>query len=165
MKTCFLGSFCRCLLLELYGLFDLRSLSRSVVSVVPMSADDERPVPSMDVIRCNTTARAAGLKEARDVILSFRIRRSLADQIDNYRNVNKRLTKTQATVDLIELGLFIVQKAGALEQPELVTYLKQNLYNVQLVDDIMEWPQDRIDAILGALASERSRRIQLRFGR
>jgi hypothetical protein len=47
----------------------------------------------------------------------------------------------------------------------LVKYFQQNLYNVQLVDDIMDWPQDRIEAIIGVLASEKERRFRLRIGR
>jgi hypothetical protein len=131
------------------------------------SMPNEKPVPSIVGVRCNPTARAASFKESRDVILSFRITRSLADRIDSYQlnHAHKRLTKTQIVIDLIELGLFIVQQAGALEQPELVNYLKKNLYNIQLVDDIMGWPQDRIDAILGALAAEKDRRIRLQLGK
>jgi hypothetical protein len=32
------------------------------------------------------------------------------------------------------------------------------------VDDIMEWPQDRVEAVIGALASERERRLRMRIG-
>lgn len=34
-----------------------------------------------------------------------------------------------------------------------------------LVDDNIEWPQDRIEAIIGALASEHERRFRLKIGR
>jgi len=47
----------------------------------------------------------------------------------------------------------------------MVKYFQENLYNVQLVDDIMEWPEDRVEAIIGVLASERERRLRLRISR
>jgi len=43
----------------------------------------------------------------------------------------------------------------------MVKYFQENLYNVQLVDAIMEWPQDRVEAIIGVLGSERERRLRL----
>jgi hypothetical protein len=57
-----------------------------------------------------------------------------------------------------------MDNASRLEEPAVVKYLQENLYNVQLVDDITEWPQDRIEAIIGALASERERRFRLKLG-
>jgi len=58
-----------------------------------------------------------------------------------------------------------MDNASRLEEPAVVKYLQENLYNVQLVDDITEWPQDRIEAIIGALASERERRLRLKIAR
>ena len=58
-----------------------------------------------------------------------------------------------------------MEKAHDLDDPAIVKYFRDNLYNVQMVDDIMEWPQDRIEAILGVLGSERERRFRLRLGR
>jgi hypothetical protein len=58
-----------------------------------------------------------------------------------------------------------MDNAQRLEDPAVVKYLQENLYNVQLVDDVMEWSQDRIEAIRGALASEKERRQRLMIGR
>ena len=64
-----------------------------------------------------------------------------------------------------ELRLFVMEKAHSLQDPVMVKYFQENLYNVQLVDDIMEWSQDRVEAIIGVLASERERRFRLRISR
>ena len=104
-------------------------------------------------------------KEPRDVILAFRITRSLADRIDTHKNQYHKRDRTEAVVGLIETAVFIVEKAQNLDDPAIVKYFRDNLYNVQMVDDIMDWPQDRIEAILGVLASERERRFRLRLGR
>lgn len=61
--------------------------------------------------------------------------------------------------------MFVIEKAQILQDPSVVKYLQENLYNMQLVDDIMQWPQDRVEAIIGALASERERRLRIRIGR
>lgn len=76
-----------------------------------------------------------------------------------------RLTKTEAITELLETGLFIMEKAHSLQDRVMVKYFQENLYNVQLVDDIMEWPEDRVEAIIGVLASERERRLRLRISR
>jgi hypothetical protein len=34
-----------------------------------------------------------------------------------------------------------------------------------MVDDVMEWPQDRVEAIIGVLANERDRRLRIKTGR
>jgi hypothetical protein len=66
---------------------------------------------------------------------------------------------------LLETGAFVIEKADSLQDPVLVQYFREKLYNMQLVDDIMEWPQDRIEAIIGVLASERERRLRIRVGK
>jgi len=58
-----------------------------------------------------------------------------------------------------------MEKAHSLQDRVMVKYFQENLYNVQLVDDIMEWPEDRVEAIIGVLASERERRLRLRISR
>jgi hypothetical protein len=103
--------------------------------------------------------------DVRDVILSFRISRSLAERIERYRITKRRKRKTEAVIELLEVGVFVAEQADKLRDPVLVRYLQDNLYNLQLVDDMMEWPQDRIDAILGALASEKERRLRIKLGR
>ena len=117
-----------------------------------------------ECVRCSTTVYASN--EPKDVIISFRITRTLAEGIEGYRKKQrKRLTKTEAIAELLETGLFVMEKAHSLQDPVMVKYFQENLYNVQLVDDIMQWSQDRVEAIIGVLASERERRLRLRIGR
>jgi hypothetical protein len=111
-------------------------------------------------IRMRTTAYAA---EPRDVIISFRMTRAMADGIDSFGKMYQKKSRTEGIIDLLGIALFVVDNFGRLQDPDVVKYLQQNLYNVQLVDDIMEWPQDRIEAIMGALFSERERRLRLKI--
>jgi hypothetical protein len=104
-------------------------------------------------------------QEPRDVIVAFRIPRSMADRIDKYKKLHYKKSRTDAIMDLLDTALFVMDNAQLLEDPAVVKYLQENLYNVQLVDDVMEWPQDRIEAIIGALASEEERRLRLKIGR
>jgi hypothetical protein len=103
--------------------------------------------------------------EPRDVIIAFRITRSLVERIGRYQLIHHKKSRTDAIFDLLEAALYIMDNAGRLGDPAVVKYFQDNLYNVQLVDDIMEWPQDRIEAIIGVLASERERRFRLKIGR
>ena len=90
----------------------------------------------------------------------------MAEGIEGYQmQARKRQTKTQAITDLLETGLFVMEKAKSLQDPAIVKYFQEKMYNVQLVDDIMEWPQDRVEAIVGVLVSERERRLRLRIGK
>lgn len=117
-----------------------------------------------DCVRCSTTAYASS--EPRDVIISFRITRTLAERIEAHRKQRyKRLTKTETITMLLETGAFVMEKAATLQDPALVQYFQQNLYNVQLVDDVMDWPQDRVEAMIGVLASERERRLRIKIGK
>jgi hypothetical protein len=123
-------------------------------------------VPDRAVVQQHTTGytRNDG-GERRDIVVAFRISRSLAARIESYQTTHHKKRKTEAFIDLLEAALYIMEKAERLEDPVLVKYLQEKLYNVQLVDDIMEWPQDRIEAIIGALASEKERRFRLKLGR
>jgi hypothetical protein len=108
---------------------------------------------------------SAYTQEPRDVIIAFRITRSLAQRIESYKSLRHKKSRTEAVMELLEAALYIMENAQRLQDPTIVKYLQENLYNVQLVDDIMNWPQDRIEAIIGALASERERRFRLKIGR
>src|SRR5213594_2606272 len=124
----------------------------------PMALEEKE-----ECVRRSTTVYASN--EPKDVIISFRITRTLAEQIEGYRKQQrKRLTKTQAITELLETGLFVTEKAHTLQDPVMVKYFQQNLYNVQLVDDIGTWPEDRVEAILGVLVDERERRFRLKPG-
>jgi len=104
-------------------------------------------------------------QEPRDVIVAFRMARSMVERIDNYQSLHRKKSRTDAILDLLDTALYDMDNASRLQEPEVVKYLQENLYNVQLVDDITEWPQDRIEAIIGALASERERRLRLKIAR
>jgi hypothetical protein len=120
----------------------------------------QEPVPNDGVIQQRTIAYNNG---QRDVIVAFRITRSLSDKILSYQSQYRKKSKTDAIITLLDSALYIMENARRLEDPEVVKYLRENLYNVQLVDDIMDWPQDRVEAIIGALASERERRLRLKL--
>ena len=120
------------------------------------------PLPDQAAVQQRT---AAYTQEPRDVIIAFRMRRSLAERIESYRSLHHKKSRTEAVMDLLEAALYIMENAQRLNDPSVVKYLQENLYNVQLVDDVTQWPQDRIEAIIGALVSERERRFRLRLGR
>ena len=142
----------------------LASFNRMKRNAGPMASNEKNPVGKEECVRSSTTGYAAS--EARDVIISFRITRTLAEQIEDYRKRQpKWQSKTQVITYLLQVGLFIVEKAQSLGDPTTVRYLREHLYNMQLVDDIMEWPQDRIEAVIGALAGERERRFRLKLGK
>ena len=122
-------------------------------------------VPDSAAVQQHMTTYNSGQQGARDVIIAFRITRSLSDRICVYQSQNRKKSKTDAIITLLEVALYVVENANRLQDPEVVKYLRENLYNIQLVDDVMEWPQDRIEAIIGALASERERRLRLKLGR
>ena len=104
-------------------------------------------------------------QEPRDVIVAFRMARSMVERIDNHQSLHRKKSRTDAIMDLLDTALYVMDNASRLEEPAVVKYLQENLYNVQLVDNITEWPQDRIEAIIGALASERERRLRLKIAR
>jgi len=128
-----------------------------------------RPSALMPEVVSNSAAvqqrTAAYAQEPRDVIVAFRIRRSLAERIGSYQSLHHKKSRTEAIMELLEAALYIMENAQRLKDPAIVKYFQENLYNVQLVDDIVEWPQDRIEAILGVLTSERERRFRLKLGR
>jgi len=131
--------------------------------VAAMALQENNHVMETECVRCSTIVYETS--EPRDVIISFRITRTMADRIEGHRKQqSKRQTKTETIARLIDTGLFVMEKAASLQEPQLVKYFQENLYNVQLVDDIMEWPQDRVEAIIGVLASERERRLRIRIG-
>jgi|SRR5581483_9498330 len=119
-------------------------------------------VPNSAAVQLRTISYT---QEPRDVIIAFRITRSLSNRISNFQSKSHKKSRTDAIMNLLEKALFVMENAEKLEDPEIVQYLRKNLYNVQLVDNIVEWPQDRIEAILGALVSEKERRFRLKLGR
>ena len=126
------------------------------------STNDSAIQRHMTGYSCTNTKSTAKV-EPRDVILVFRITRSMADKLESYQTNHKKRDRTEAVISLLSTALFVIDKAAELKDPEIVQYLRKNLYNLQIVDDVMDWPKDRIDAIIGLLASERDRRIRLRI--
>jgi len=104
-------------------------------------------------------------RERRDVIIALRLTRSLLERIECYQAKYRKRARTDAIIDLLEIAIYIMDNVQRLGDPEVVKYFRENMYNVQIVDDIMDWPQDRIEAIIGVLGSERDRRLRLRLGR
>jgi hypothetical protein len=88
----------------------------------------------------------------------------MTERIKSYQVMHHIKSKTEAIMGLLEVALYIMENAQHLNDPAVVKYLQKNLYDIQLVDDIMDWPQDGIEAIIGALASERERRFRLKLG-
>jgi transposase len=104
-----------------------------------------------------------GQQEPRDTIIASRITRSLSDRVSSYQSQYRKKNKTEAVTALLDVALYVMENASRLQDPEVVEYLRENLYNVQLVDDITGWPQDRVEAVIGALVSERERRLRLKL--
>lgn len=125
----------------------------------------EEIVPNSAAVQQHMTTYNKGQQEPRDVIVTFRMTRSLSDRIASYQSLYRKKSKTDAIVALLEAALYVMENARLLEDPEVVKYLRENLYNVQLADDIEKWPQDRIEAVIGALASEREMRLRLKIGK
>ena len=123
------------------------------------------PEPLFDQAAVQQRTTLYSKQEPRDVIVAFRMARSMVERIDNYQSLHRKKSRTDAILDLLDTALYVMDNASRLQEPEVVKYLQENLYNVQLVDDITEWPQDRIEAIIGALASERERRLRLKIAR
>lgn len=131
------------------------------------NASQNGSVPDAGVVqRCTRVyPQLIGGRERRDVVIGLRLSRRMIERVEEYQARCHKNNRTEALVDLVDLGLFVMDNLENLERPEIVQSLRQNLYNIQLVDDIMSWPQDRIEALLAVLASERDRRIRLRIGR
>jgi len=104
-------------------------------------------------------------RERRDVIIALRLTRSMVERIEAYQAKYHKRGRTDAVIELLDIALYIMDNVERLDDPAHVKYFRENLYNVQLVDDIMSWPQDRIEAIIGVLTSERERRFRLRLGK
>lgn len=113
----------------------------------------------------NTWPRRPPSRERRDVIIALRVTRSLVERVEAYQAKYRKRARTDAITDLVETGIYIMENVSRLEDRALVKYFRENLYNVQLVDDVMDWPPDRIEALIGVLASEKDRRIKLKIGR
>lgn len=72
------------------------------------------------------------------MIISLRLTRSLVERVEDYQRRYHKRARTDAIFELLETALYIMDNVQKLEDPALVKYFQQNLYNVQLVDDIMD---------------------------
>jgi hypothetical protein len=135
------------------------------------SNEAESLVPDPTVVQRSALASASHQlpkppgRERRDIIISLRLTKSLVESVEDYQRRYRKRARTDAIFELLETALYIMDNVQRLDDPALVKYFRENLYNVQLVDDIMDWPQDRIEAVIGVLASERERRFRLKIGK
>jgi hypothetical protein len=78
--------------------------------------------------------------------------------IEQFRTSHKIKTETEAIVQLVQIGLFVDSIKGQLQDPAIVTFLQENLYNQALVDWIFGLPSNRLEALYSAFASARELR-------
>ena len=98
-----------------------------------------------------------------DAILCCRIPLELKQKLLAFRFRNRLKTETQAITQLLQLALYIDTKKESLEDPEVVRYLKENLYNQQIVDWAFSLPEDRLSALLGLLKDAKEMKTRARF--
>lgn len=91
--------------------------------------------------------------------LGMRVPHRLIEKIDAFRVEYHKHSRTEAIIDLLELALLIVQKKNDIKDPALVDYLRENLYNEKIVDFFWELPQDRLEALYGAIRDAREFRF------
>jgi 1-acyl-sn-glycerol-3-phosphate acyltransferase len=137
----------------------------SVASAKKVAESERKDVPGYPAVIRNTAAVLHQPGKERKDMLQLRIPFSLLDSIYEFQSIHGRKTRTEAVIDLLRIALFVVEKSQELKDPAIVRYLQQNLYNLQIVDDIMTWSDDRVEAILGALKGEKDRRIRLKIGK
>ena len=93
-------------------------------------------------------------------VIACRIKYDLKMGIKQFQQKYHLKTETEAITRLLHAGLFVEQKKEELQDPAMVKFLQENLYNQQLVDWIYELPQDRLDALFGAFRSAREWRLK-----
>jgi len=78
------------------------------------------------------------------------------------RDFHKR-DRTEAITDLLELALQVVEKKDVIKDSALLGYLKENLYHEKIVDWFATLPDDRVEALYGALKDEKEIRLRNKF--
>jgi hypothetical protein len=91
-------------------------------------------------------------------VLCCRVPLQIKHEIEQYRTSHRIKTETEAIVQLVQIGLFVDSIRGQLQDPAIVTFLQENLYNQALVDWIYELPSDRLEALYSAFKSARELR-------
>lgn len=99
------------------------------------------------------------MKEQKDFV-GLRLRHSLLERIDAFHAEYHKHDRTEAIADLLELALHVVQKREMIRDPAIVSFMKENLYNEKIVDWFSKLDDDRIDALYGALRSEKDIRLR-----
>ena len=64
---------------------------------------EEVVVSNTAVVQQRTTLYSK--QEPRDVIIAFRMARTMAERIDNYRSLHRKKSRTDAIMDLLATGL------------------------------------------------------------
>jgi hypothetical protein len=91
-------------------------------------------------------------------VLCCRVPVQIKQGIEQFRISHWIKTETEAIVQLVQIGLFVDSIRGQLQDPAIVTFLQENLYNQALVDWIYELPSDRLEALYSAFKSARELR-------
>jgi len=71
-------------------------------------------------------------------VLTCRVPQSLKQQVLEFRKKHRLKTETEAIIQLLQVGLFVDSVKEKLKDPEVVNYLRDNLYNEQIVDWIYD---------------------------
>lgn len=110
-----------------------------------------------DFVGIRLPHRILGNPEKPDTDISYTIAKFERD----YRKSNR----TEAIIDLLELALQVVQKKDLIKDNALLQYLKDNLYREQIVDWFATLPDERVDALFGAIKGEKEIRFRAKVGR
>ena len=91
-------------------------------------------------------------------VLCCRIPVELKERLQLFRQGRRIKTETESIVALLKAGLFVYSIEDKLKDPEMVEFLKSNLYNSMLADWIFDLDKDRLEALYGAFKSARDLR-------
>lgn len=106
---------------------------------------------------------AAQRKKDYRISVTFRAPASLLDKLDAVQSEYRKRDRTETIVDLLKTAMVILEKKPVLEDSDTVKYLRENLYNYQIVDWVAELNQDRLEALYAVLADERRIRLNNKF--
>lgn len=97
--------------------------------------------------------------------MTFRCPSSLLEKLDAAQAEFRKRDRTETITELLQMALLILERKPTLEEHESIKYLRNNLYNTQLVDWVAELDQDRLEALYGVLSDERRIRFNTKMGK